>query len=180
MLVKAGTLAEWRDTVARRVDQPFIPPPFRLFMADESVLSCTVSFTRQDSHDWLSAEVNRRPFGDSFDLEILAVAVYGPARDAFDREFAAGMFPTTALIGTGLFREFMSVAETLSRELFYAAIVCRGVANPALRPVMARYGYRHFASLDFRKILRSPTQAGSRSLTGTFYRQAMDRFGAYA
>lgn len=180
MSIEPRTLAEWRNSVANRTDLPFNPPPFRLFMDDDSESRCTVSFSRPGTQDWLSAEVHRMPFGDSFDLEIGAVAVHGPARDAFDRKLANDEAPATALIGTGLFRDFMNSAETLSREFLYAAVVCRGVANPALWPVMTRYGYRQFASMDFRKILRSPTQAGPRSLTGTFYRQALERFGANA
>jgi hypothetical protein len=180
MLIEAKTLAEWRDTVANRADLPFAPPPFELFMADESEDRCTVGFSPTGAPDWLSAEVRRRPFGDSFDLEIGAVAVHGPARDAFDRAIADGQAPVVGLVGTGLFRDFMATAEALSRNLIYAAVVCHGVANPALRPVLTRYGYRQFASMDFRKILRSPAQGGQRSLAGTFYGRALERFGAGA
>lgn len=173
--MEARSLAEWRDKIANRADLPFSPPPFSLFMEDESEGGCTVSFGPANSENRLTAEVYRRRFGDTFDLEISSVAVHGPARDAFDRAIEEGK--ASELIGTGLFRSFMAAAEELARDRFYAALVCRGVANQALWPVLARYGYRQFAGLDFRKIIRTPTHSTSRSHTATFYGHAIERFG---
>lgn len=171
------TMAEWRAEVAERTDRPFAPPPFSLFMDETAEVRGTVAFD-VGGPDWLSAEVSRLRFGDSFDLVIHSVAVHGPARDAFDLAAAAGDLPSRAMVGTGLFRAFMRAAETSARERSYAAVVCLGVANAPVRAALLRYGYRMFRTDGFRRILRSATVQGPSSGAGSFYRRAIERFGA--
>ncbi len=173
----AATIAEWRIAREARTDVPFLPPPFALFMADEAAPASAVSFGDPDG-DWLSAEVVRREFGDTFDLEISSVAVHGPARDAFDRAVAEGEAPPGALIGSGLFRAFARAAETAARARGYAAVVYLGVAERGLWPVLRRYGYRQFEPTGFRTLLRTGACRGGRPAAASFYAAALARFGA--
>ena len=105
--------------------------------------------------NWLLVRVRKPKLGNAFDLEILDVAVQGPAAAAHEERCrSAGGDRVPSMLGTGLFRAFLREAERLADVNFFSAVAVVGVGDALLQQALVRNGYRCFAAGSFRKIVR--------------------------
>lgn len=156
-LDQVRTIAEWEK---ERGDGR--PAPFELFFVDPAA-EAVLRYDEPGRFDgnWLLVRVRKPKLGNAFDLELLDVAVQGPAIAAHEeRSRSAGAERVSSMLGTGLFRAFLREAERLADMNFFSAVAVVGVGDVLLQQALVRNGYRCFAAGSFRKIVRPLSRPG--------------------